>query len=64
MPTLMIAGDGDIISDVPSTRLTFQALGSSDKTLKRFGKSEGHFADYGHCDLVWSRFAPREIFPP
>jgi hypothetical protein len=20
-------------------------------------------ADYGHCDLVWSRHAPREIFP-
>jgi hypothetical protein len=20
--------------------------------------------DYGHCDLVWSRHAPREIFPP
>jgi hypothetical protein len=24
----------------------------------------GHVDDYGHCDLVWSRHAPREIFPP
>ncbi len=63
-PTLLIAGDGDIMSDVPSTRLTFQGLGSADKTLMRFGKAEGHFADYGHCDLVWSRFASREVFPP
>ncbi len=63
-PTLMIAGDGDIMSDVPSTRLTFQGLGSRDKALLRFGKAEGHFADYGHCDLVWSRFASMEIFPP
>lgn len=64
VPVLMVAGDGDIMSDVPSTTLTFNALGSSDKTLMRFGKAEGHVADYGHCDLVWSRHAPRELFPP
>src|SRR5262249_43046651 len=63
VPTLMVTGDGDIMSDVPSTELTFRALGSADKTLLRFGKAEGHVADYGHCDLVWSRHAPREIFP-
>lgn len=63
-PVLMVAGDGDVISDVASTRLTFNALGSPDKTLLRFGRSQGHVADYGHCDLVWSRFAPKEIFPP
>jgi pimeloyl-ACP methyl ester carboxylesterase len=64
VPVLMIAGDGDVMSDVPSTLLTFNALGSADKTLLRFGKAEGHVADYGHCDLVWSRYAPKEIFPP
>ena len=63
-PTLMIAGDGDVMSDVPSTKLTLEALGSPDKTLLCFGKAEGHFADYGHCDLVWSRYAANEIFPP
>ena len=63
-PTLLVAGDGDIMSDVPSTELTFAALGSPDKTIMRFGKSQGHVADYGHCDLVWSRHAPQEIFPP
>jgi len=63
-PTLLVAGDGDIMSDVPSTNLTLAGMGSPDKTLMRFGKSNGHVADYGHCDLVWSRHAPREIFPP
>lgn len=63
-PTLLIAGEGDSMSDMPSTELTFQALGSTDKTLLRFGKRDGHIADYGHCDLVWSRHAPQEIFPP
>ncbi|MFO0959478.1 MAG: alpha/beta hydrolase [Isosphaeraceae bacterium] len=62
-PTLLIAGDGDIMVDIPSTEATFAKLGSPDKTLLRFGKKEGHVDDYGHCDLVWSRHAPDEIFP-
>jgi pimeloyl-ACP methyl ester carboxylesterase len=63
-PILLVAGDGDIMSDVRSTELTFAGLGSPDKAIMRFGKSNGNVADYGHCDLVWSRHAPREIFPP
>jgi pimeloyl-ACP methyl ester carboxylesterase len=63
-PTLMIAGEGDILSDIPSTDLTFAGLGSPDKVLMKFGKVHGHVADYGHCDLVWSRHASREVFPP
>ncbi|MFO0891537.1 MAG: alpha/beta fold hydrolase [Isosphaeraceae bacterium] len=63
VPTLMVAGASDLISDVPSTRLTFDAIGSADKVLVVFGKANGHVADYGHCDLAWSRHAPGEIFP-
>lgn len=63
VPTLFVVGDGDILADLPSNWETFTKLGSPDKTFLRFGRSQGHFADYGHCDLVWSRHAPREIFP-
>ncbi len=63
-PTLLVSGERDIMSDVPSTELTLAGLGSPDKTIMKFGKSSGHVADYGHCDLVWSRHAPIEIFPP
>jgi pimeloyl-ACP methyl ester carboxylesterase len=63
-PTLLVAGESDCMSDIPSTELTLAALSSHDKSLMRFGKRDGHVADYGHCDLVWSRYAPREIFPP
>ncbi|MDR3635663.1 MAG: alpha/beta fold hydrolase [Isosphaeraceae bacterium] len=63
-PTLMIAGEADSMSDIPSTEQTYNALGSPDKLLMRFGKRDGQVADYGHCDLVWSRYAPQEIFPP
>jgi lysosomal acid lipase/cholesteryl ester hydrolase len=62
-PTLLVAGEGDIMADMPSTIATFNALGSRDKTLMRFGKRDGQLDDYGHCDLVWSRNAPFEIFP-
>ena len=63
-PILMVAGEGDIMADVPSTLLTFNGLGSADKSVMRFGRLDGHLADYGHCDLVWSRNAPSEVFPP
>src|SRR5262249_44139210 len=33
VPTLMVAGARDLLSDVPSTRMTFDSLGSPDKTL-------------------------------
>jgi hypothetical protein len=61
--SLLIAGDGDLISDIASTELTHGGLGSKDKTLIKLGKRHGAVADYGHCDLVWSRHAPREVFP-
>jgi pimeloyl-ACP methyl ester carboxylesterase len=62
--TLLIAGESDCMSDIPSTELTLAGLSSPDKSLMCFGKREGQIADYGHCDLVWSRYAPSEIFPP
>ena len=63
-PILMVAGEADIMADIPSSILTFNAVGSPDKTLMRFGRLDGQAADYGHCDLVWSRNAPVEVFPP
>jgi pimeloyl-ACP methyl ester carboxylesterase len=64
VPILLVAGDSDVMSDVPSTQIMYDALASPDKMLLCFGKKEGQVADYGHCDLVWSRYAPTEIFPP
>jgi pimeloyl-ACP methyl ester carboxylesterase len=63
VPILYVAGDGDGLADMPSMIQTAAATGSPDKTFLRFGQKEGHVADYGHCDLVWSRHAPREVFP-
>jgi len=62
-PILMVAGEGDVLADIDSTQRTFDRIASADKTLARYGRRDGHRADYGHCDLVWSRHAPKEIFP-
>lgn len=63
-PLLMVAGEGDVLSDIPSTLTTFNGTASADKTLMRVGRRNGQADDYGHCDLVWSRYAPVEVFPP
>lgn len=63
-PTLMVAGEADIMSDIPSTYQTYNRICTTDKAILRFGKRDGQIADYGHCDLVWSRYAPVEVFPP
>jgi lysosomal acid lipase/cholesteryl ester hydrolase len=63
-PTLFVAGEGDVMSNIESTMLTYNAVSSRDKDLLRLGRRDGHVDDYGHCDLVWSRYAPVELFPP
>ncbi len=63
LPIVFIAGENDNLAPMPSMILTYEAVGSADKTLLRFGRQDGHQAAYGHCDLVWSRSAPLEVFP-
>jgi lysosomal acid lipase/cholesteryl ester hydrolase len=63
-PVLFVAGEHDVMSSVESTLMTYDAISSRDKELLRFGRREGHVDDYGHCDLVWSKYAPVELFPP
>ena len=54
---------GDVMADVQSKKWTFDHLSSTDKTFMVFGKSTGYQLNYGHCDLVWAKSAPTEIFP-
>jgi pimeloyl-ACP methyl ester carboxylesterase len=62
-PVLFVTGEGDVLAPMASNVKTFEDVGSPDKTFMRFGKGGGHHHDYGHCDLVWSRYAPVDIFP-
>jgi lysosomal acid lipase/cholesteryl ester hydrolase len=62
-PALFIVGDADLMANSGSMIKTYRGISSKDKSLLSFGKKNGHIDDYGHCDLVWSRYAPKEIFP-
>ena len=39
----MVAGEADIISDIPSTELNYRAISSPDKALMKFGTSTGRW---------------------
>jgi lysosomal acid lipase/cholesteryl ester hydrolase len=53
-PILMVAGEGDIMADVPSTLLTFNGLGSADKTVMRTRPSRAQPAVADGCSGAWS----------
>ena len=62
-PILMVAGDGDVMSDVPSTELTFDAIGSTDKTLVRFGLAGRPPGRLRPLRPRLEPHAPNEVFP-
>lgn len=62
-PALLVGGIADLMAPPGCMRKAFARLGSADKTLLLFGRSEGRGADYGHGDLLLGRTAPEEVFP-
>jgi len=46
-----------------TVRPVFEHAGSSQKTFRVFGLSEGDHIDYGHFDLVLGKYAPQDVFP-
>jgi len=41
----------------------YESVGSKDKAFIHFARANDYSADYGHCDLIWGKPAPREVFP-
>ena len=56
-PILLVAAEGDIMSDVPSTELTYQGLGSPDKAIMLFGKRTATWRST--ATATWSGAATR-----
>lgn len=64
LPSLSIAGVGDrFIAPVSGCEKMHHWLGGQDKTLRVFGKGNGHLEDYTHARLVSSRSASVDIWP-
>ena len=61
--TLFVAGEaGQHLRRPLDIRTTFRAMGSPTRPSCASAVATAT-ADYGHCDLVWSRNAPDEVFP-
>jgi pimeloyl-ACP methyl ester carboxylesterase len=62
VPIVFVAGNEDDVAPLESMEQAFEKAGSGDKTLKVFGP-EDHAVDWGHCDLICGKYAPREVWP-
>jgi alpha-beta hydrolase superfamily lysophospholipase len=62
-PVFALAGDRDAQCPFEAVKRTFDALGSSRRELKVFGKTHGHVDHYGHFDLLAGRRARDEVYP-
>jgi pimeloyl-ACP methyl ester carboxylesterase len=62
-PMLVIGASRDQLAPPWSVQWAFELAGSSDKTLKIFGREYGESQDYGHGDLIFGERAPYDVFP-
>jgi pimeloyl-ACP methyl ester carboxylesterase len=63
VPTLVIAGAGDLLCPPYTVRPAFELLSAPAKSYVEAGVAQGFSRDYGHIDLVFGTDARREIFP-
>lgn len=63
VPALVIAGRRDHLGDPMGIKVSFDRIGSSDKTLFIAARSNGLSEDYGHTDMLVGRRAHEEIHP-
>jgi polyhydroxyalkanoate synthase len=75
VPLLLIGGAGDYLAPASSINSVFEQVGSSDKTIRIFGKQGFELransspeqlvgsVDYGHDDLLLGEASHSEIFP-
>ena len=63
VPILCIAGTGDRICEPAGVRYAYEHVGSTDKTYREMGRTNGCRADYGHFDLVVGKNVRDEVYP-
>lgn len=62
-PALLVSGTVDLVVPPSNVQHALVRLGSSDKTHRTVGLSEGDDWDFGHVDLVSGRRAAATVFP-
>lgn len=61
VPSLLLAGSGDMQVSVEAVEHTSRLLRSSE--IQSFGREYGHADDYGHFDLILGKRAQTEVWP-
>ncbi len=62
-PILFLAGPRDILAPPDAVKVTFEAVGSSDKQFQICSRAQGMQVNYGHFDMVIGNKATVEVFP-
>jgi len=62
-PILILGGNKDGFVSEEGLGKTYIMVGSEDKKLVIFSKSNGYSTNYGHCDLVLGKNSEQEVYP-
>jgi pimeloyl-ACP methyl ester carboxylesterase len=62
-PILFLAGPRDILAPPDAVKVTFEAVGSSDKQFQICSRAQGMQVNYGHFDMLIGNHAAAEVFP-
>jgi esterase/lipase len=63
IPVLVSCGQADQIAPIGVQRYLYDHLGSHDKTLIVFGRTEGFAANAGHNDALVGLTSSAQVFP-
>jgi len=63
VPCFVAGGLVDQLAPPESIRYVYNHLGTEDKAFHLFSVVNNDSIDYGHLDLVFGRYAPRDVFP-
>jgi pimeloyl-ACP methyl ester carboxylesterase len=63
VPAFVAGGLVDVIASPESVRFVYSHIGSQKKAFHIFCVVNNDTIDYGHMDLVFGRYAPRDVFP-
>jgi len=62
-PVLFVAAKADALGTPMSLNLSFKEVSSEDKTYLLLSRANGYRMNYGHCDMIMGKYAPKEVFP-
>lgn len=63
LPLLLIGGESDALAPPEAIQTVHRAVGSTDRSMRIFGRRSKDSAAYGHMDLMLGPKARQEVFP-